>query len=73
MWGEMAPHELYRRLAGEAEARLTQARIPLTAGERRARPPWQEFDVPPEQQIVRGLLGQSWRSTWTCFHTPPCG
>ena len=32
--------------------------IPLTAAERRARPPWLEFDVPPEQQIVRGLLGQ---------------
>jgi hypothetical protein len=51
-----ADYEAYRRLAGEAEARLTQSRIPLTAAERRARPPWVEFDVPPEQQIVRGLL-----------------
>jgi hypothetical protein len=51
-------YDLYKSLAGEAEARLTQSRIPLTAAERRARPPWQEFDVPPEQQIVRGLLGQ---------------
>ena len=30
--------EQYRRLAGEAEARLTQTRLPLTAAERRARP-----------------------------------
>ena len=46
----------YKRLAGEAEARLTQSRMNLTPAERAARPPWLEFDVPREQQIVHGLL-----------------
>lgn len=52
------PYDNYRRLAGEAEARLTQSRMNLTPAERAARPPWLEFDVPREQQIVRGLLGE---------------
>ena len=56
IWDGMGP---YRRLAGEAEARLTQARANLTPAERAARPPWLEFDVPREQQIVRGLLGEN--------------
>ena len=43
---------------GAPEARLTQSRMNLTPSERMQRPPWMEFDVPPEQQIVRGLLGQ---------------
>jgi hypothetical protein len=30
----------------------------LTPAERAARPPWLEFDVPREQQIVHGLLGE---------------
>jgi hypothetical protein len=53
-----ADYEAYRRLAGEAEARLTQSRMGLSHAERKARPPWLEFDVPREQQIVHGLLGQ---------------
>jgi hypothetical protein len=54
----LLPGARYRRLAGEAEARLTQSRMDLTPAERAARPPWLEFDVPREQQIVRGLLGE---------------
>ncbi|MCU0501533.1 MAG: hypothetical protein MUC51_07160 [Anaerolineae bacterium] len=54
---ESVAKDWYRRLAGEAEARLTQSRMDLTPAERLARPPWLEFDVPREQQIVRGLLG----------------
>jgi hypothetical protein len=45
----------YRRLAGEAEARLVQSRRSLTAEERRMLYPWLGYDVPPEQQIVRGV------------------
>lgn len=51
-------YEAYKSLAGEAEARLTQSRMNLTPAERAARPPWLEFDVPREEQIVRGLLGE---------------
>ncbi len=46
-------NDAYRRLAGEAEARLTQARMPMTMDERLATPPWTMFDVPEAQQIVR--------------------
>jgi hypothetical protein len=49
------PNDLYRRLAGEAEARLVQSRRSLTAEERRMLHPWLGYDVPPEQQIVRGV------------------
>jgi hypothetical protein len=47
------PHEAYRRLAGEAEARLTQKRMNMTAAERAKRPPWMDFDVPESDQIIR--------------------
>jgi hypothetical protein len=49
------PHELYRRLAGEAEARLVQKRADYTPETRRAWYPGWDYDVPPEQQIVRGV------------------
>lgn len=42
----------YNRLAGEVESRATQKRADLTAEQRRARPPWMDFDVPESQQIV---------------------
>lgn len=45
--------DLYKRLAGEAEARNVQARMNLTMDERLALPPWATQDVPTEQQIVR--------------------
>lgn len=44
---------LYERLAGEVEARAVQKRQRLTAEERRARPPWLDYDVPEGEQIVR--------------------
>lgn len=53
-----AAMENYRRLAGEAEARATQARIPLDAAQRRALFPEDSYDVPMDQLIIRGLLGK---------------
>jgi len=50
---KVSPHEAYRRLAGEAEARLTQARMNMTPAERAASYPPSMFDVPVENQIVR--------------------
>lgn len=46
-------HEVYRRLAGEVEARNTQTRMTMDAGQRRAVPPSETADVPRSQQIVR--------------------
>lgn len=45
--------EVYRRLAGEVEARTVQKRMDMTPEERKARPPWEDYDVPEDQQIVR--------------------
>lgn len=45
--------EAYRRLAGEAEARATQARMNMTPAERRATFPYESYDVPLNQLIVR--------------------
>lgn len=51
-------HDAYRRLAGEAEARATQTRMGMTPAERRAAFPYDSYDVPVDQLIVRqgGLL-----------------
>ena len=57
-WGHQAALDHYNRLAGETEARTVQARQHLTADERRARPPWLDYDVPEDQQIVRFGSGQ---------------
>lgn len=43
----------YRRLAGEVEARTVQKRMDYTPEQRAARPPWMDYDVPEDQQIVR--------------------
>ena len=43
----------YRLLAGEAEARATQARRNMTAEERRAKFPAESYDVPINQLIIR--------------------
>lgn len=51
------PNEYYRRLAGEVEARTVQKRMDMTADQRRARPPWEDYDVPEDQQIVRFANG----------------
>lgn len=52
------PQAMYRLLAGEAEARATQARIPMDAAQRRATFPLDSYDVPVDQLIIRGLLDQ---------------
>lgn len=46
-------NDIYRRFAGEVEARTVQKRMNLTADEREERPPWLDYDVPEDQQIVR--------------------
>ncbi len=43
----------YRRLAGEVEARAVQKRADLSPEERRMTPPWESFDVPEDQFILR--------------------
>lgn len=47
------PRNEYVRLAGEVEARTVQKRMDMTPDERRARPPWLDYSVPEDQQIVR--------------------
>lgn len=47
--------DAYMKLAGEAEARATQARMPLDAAQRRALFPEDSYDVPLNQLIVRGM------------------
>lgn len=51
--GVIDGYGLYKRTAGEVEARATQARRDLTADQRRARPPWLDYDVSESDQIVR--------------------
>jgi hypothetical protein len=48
-----AQYEVYKRQAGEVEARNVQTRRDFTPDERRARPPWETQDVPDDLQIVR--------------------
>lgn len=45
--------QLYKRLAGEAEARAVQSRMNMTPAERQAVPPWQSYDTPWDKLIVR--------------------
>lgn len=47
-----SPFEIYRALAGEVEARNTQARAKMTDAERRESSPLQTADVDPSQTIV---------------------
>ncbi|ABM32958.1 hypothetical protein QRO10_06015 [Paracidovorax citrulli] len=47
-----SPYDIYRSLAGEVEARTTQARQGLTEAERRARPVQADMDVSPAEAIV---------------------
>lgn len=53
-----SPFEQYRRLAGEAEARATQARIGLTPQQRRALFPEDSYDVPIREMIVLPRYGK---------------
>lgn len=50
---EQAKFDLYQRLAGEAEARAVQSRMNMTPQERLATFPYQSYDVPLNQLIVR--------------------
>ena len=45
--------DAYRRLAGEAEARATQARMNMNAKQRREVFPYDSYDVPVNSLIVR--------------------
>jgi hypothetical protein len=45
--------DAYNRLAGEVEARTVQKRMDYTPEQRASRPPWLDYDVPEDQQIVR--------------------
>ncbi len=45
--------DLYRRTAGEVEARNVETRLPMSAADRRSTAPWRTQDVPDDQQIVR--------------------
>lgn len=45
--------DAYRRLAGEVEARATQARLPLNAAQRRALFPEDSYDVPISELIFK--------------------
>jgi hypothetical protein len=47
------PFGQYRRLAGEAEARATEARLNLTDKERRAKFPYESYDVPKSDLIIQ--------------------
>ena len=47
--------DAYKRLAGEAEARATQARINMTPEQRRAMFPEKSYDVPLNELIIRGV------------------
>jgi hypothetical protein len=51
------PLTAYRSLAGEAEARATQARLPLNAEQRRATFPADSYDVPLDSLILLGMAG----------------
>ena len=60
-----AAYLLYHKLAGEVEARTVQRRMAMSPDERRARPPWLDYDVPEADQIVR--FGQGQQNSETLF------
>ena len=47
-----AAHEVYKRHAGEVEARNVQTRQNMTLEERRKNPPWKSADRPESRQII---------------------
>lgn len=49
--------DLYRRLAGEAEARAVQARIDMPKEELQKRFPLESYDVPTDQLIIKRAKG----------------
>lgn len=48
-----SPDDIYRRMAGEVEARNVQSRMNMSAAERRAKAPWLTQDVSDDHQIIR--------------------
>jgi hypothetical protein len=60
MSSRMKPYDAYKRLLGEAEARLTENRIPLTQEQRLQYYPYSQgqygLDVPYNELIVKSLL-----------------
>ena len=52
----MTPYDLYQRIGGEAEARMVQKRMDYTPEERAATFPLDDYDVPLNELILRGLL-----------------
>ena len=50
---EKAKYDLYKKLAGEAEARAVQSRMNMTDAERRAKFPYESYDVPINELIVK--------------------
>jgi hypothetical protein len=50
---QRTPDEIYNRLAGEAEARAVQKRMNMTDTQRRVVFPYESYDVPVNQLIVR--------------------
>lgn len=59
---QLAAREVYRRLAGEVEARNTQRRLPMDATQRRETPPSETADTPRSRQIVRFNADRAERS-----------
>ena len=55
----MTPEEVYWKSADEASARAVQARRDLTPEQRMERPPWLDYDVPEQDQIVRFPNGRA--------------
>lgn len=51
--GGKTAFEKYRKLAGEVESRAVEQRWVMTPEQRRARPPWLDYDVPEASQIVK--------------------
>lgn len=51
--GKQSPDERYRAHAGEVEARTVQKRMKMLPRHRQDRPPWYDFDVPEDKQVVR--------------------
>ena len=51
-----SPNQMYKNLAGEAEARNVQTRMDFTPKQRQAQPPWKTLDVPQDELILKGVL-----------------
>tara|TARA_R110000803_G_scaffold5608_8_gene18487 strand:- start:1290 stop:3164 length:1875 start_codon:yes stop_codon:yes gene_type:complete len=56
-WKSYDSYDIYRRLAGEVEARNVQARRGMTKEQRKENPPWKTRDVSEEGIILKGTTG----------------